>query len=199
MRDQVDWEGVGNLAESQAGFLTPRQARELGVDRDALAYHARPGGRLERSARGLYRLRFFPGSPFDHVAAAWVATGPGEAVVSHESALELYGLADVIPSDVHLTLSRARRSRRPRDGVRLHRPRTPLREEEIRQVHGLRATSVERTLLDVLQDATQPEQVDAAIIQALDRALTTPARLRAAASAWPATTRRALERRLANP
>ncbi len=198
MRDQVDWESVGALAESQAGFLTPRQARELGVDRDALAYHAHPGGRLERAARGLYRLRFFPRSAFDHVAAAWVATGPDEAVVSHESALELYELADVIPDEVHLTLARERRSRRARTGVRLHRPRTPLREDEIRQVQGLRATSVERTLLDVLQDATQPEQVDAAVVQAFERALTTPARLTAAASGWPATIRRALERHLAS-
>lgn len=198
MSDQVDWEGVGTLAEGQAGFLTTGQARELGVDRDALAYHVRPGGRLERAARGLYRLRFFPRSPFDHVAAAWIATGPEEAVVSHESALELYELADIIPDEVHLTLARERRSRRARDGVRLHRPRTPLREEEIRQVQGLRATSVERTLLDVLQDATQPEQIDAAVSQALDRALTTPARLQAAASGWPATIRHALERRLAN-
>jgi len=110
MRDQIAWEGVGTLAEGQAGFLTPRQARELGVDRDALAYHARPGGRLKRAARGLYRLWFFPRSPFDHAAAAWVATGPDEAVVSHESALELYELADVIPNEVHLTLSRERRS-----------------------------------------------------------------------------------------
>jgi predicted transcriptional regulator of viral defense system len=198
MRDQVDWEGVGTLAEGQAGFLTARQARELGVDRDALAYHVRPGGRLERAARGLYRLRFFPRSPFDHVAAAWVANGPGEAVISHESALELYELSDVIPDEVHLTLSRERRSRRARDGVRLHRPRTALRDEEVRTVHGMRVTSVERTLLDVLQDASQPEQIDAAISQALGRALTTPDRLRTAASGWPATTRRALERRLAD-
>lgn len=198
MSDQVDWEGVGTLAEGQAGFLTSRQARELGVDRDALVYHARPGGRLERTGRGLYRLRFFPGSQFDHVTAAWVATGPEEAVITHESALELYELADVIPDKVNLTLSRQRRSRRARDGVRLHRPRTPLREEEIRTVHGMRATSVERTLLDVIQDGTQPEQVDAAIDQAIDRALTTPARLRAAANGWPSTIRRALEHHLAD-
>ncbi len=185
------------LAEGQAGFLTAKQARALGIDHDTLAYHARPGGRLERVARGLYRLRFFPRSPFDHLAAAWVANGPDEAVITHESALELYELADVIPDEVHLTLSRERRGRRARDGVRLHRPRTRLREPEIRTVHGMRATSVERTLLDVLQDSTQPEQVDAAIHQALDRSLTTSTRLRAAATGWPATARRALERRLA--
>lgn len=198
VRDRINWEGVGTLAEGQAGFLTSRQARELGVDRDALAYHAGPGGRLERTGRGLYRLRFFPGSQFDHVAAAWVAAGPDETVVTHESALELYDLADVIPDEVNLTLSRERRSRRARDGVRLHRPRTPLQEDEIRTVHGMRVTSVERTLLDVIQDATQPEQVDAAIGRAIDRALTTPARLRAAASGRPATIRRALERHLAD-
>lgn len=199
MRDQDVWERVGALAEGQAGFFTAGQARELGIDRDMLAYHARPGGRLERAARGLYRLRFFPGSPFDHVAAAWVTTGPDEAVVSHESGLELYNLADVIPDHVHLTLSRERRSRRPREGVRLHRPRTPLREAEIRQVHGMRATSIERTLLDVLQDATQPEQIDTAFRAALERGLTTPKRLRTAASDRPATVHGALERRLPRP
>jgi hypothetical protein len=65
---------------------------------------SREGGRLQHVSRGLYRLRFFPGSPFEHIAAAWVVAGPDLAVISHESALELYRLADVAPSDVHITL-----------------------------------------------------------------------------------------------
>lgn len=195
--DQIDWESLGRLAEDQAGYFTTAQAAAIGAHRNTLAHHARPGGRLERAGRGLYRLRFFPSSPFEHIAAAWVAAGPDEATISHESALELYELSDIIADKVHLTLPRERRHRRPPVGVRFHFPLAPIADEERRRVHGLRATAVERTLLDVLQDrGTQPEQIDMAIEQALARGLTTPKRLRAAAEHHPATVRRSLERRL---
>jgi predicted transcriptional regulator of viral defense system len=197
MPDQIDWESLGRLAEDQAGYFTAAQATAIGAHRNTLAHHARPGGRLERSGRGLYRLRFFPGSPCEHVAAAWVAAGPAEAVVSHESALELYELSDVIADQVHLTLPRERRHRRAPVGVRFHFPHAPVADNEQRRVHGVRATTVERTLLDVLQDGgTQPEQIDMAIEQSLARGLTTPKRLRTVAERRPATVRQALERRL---
>jgi predicted transcriptional regulator of viral defense system len=114
--------------------------------------------------------------------------------VSHESALELYGLADVAPAEVHLTLPRAYRHRRAPAGVRLHWPRVPLSEEEIRRVGSVRATSPERTLVDVLESGTQPEQVELALRQALERALTSRKRLRAAADARSKTARSRLER-----
>jgi predicted transcriptional regulator of viral defense system len=197
MPARIDWESLGRLAEDQAGYFTAAQAAAIGAHRNTLAHHARRGGRLERSGRGLYRLRFFPSSPFEHIAAAWVAAGPDEATVSHKSALELYDLSDVIADQVHLTLPRERRHRRAPVGVRFHFPHAPVGDDERRRVHGLRATAVERTLLDVLQDGeTQPEQIDMAIEQSLARGLTTPRRLHAAAEHRPATVRRSLERRL---
>ena len=42
---------------------------------------------------------------------------------------------------------------------------------------GMRATSVERTLADVAEGGTQPEQVRLAIRQALERSVTTAPRL----------------------
>lgn len=194
MADHDAWELLGRIAEGQAGYVTTAQAEAVGVHRNTLRGQAREGGRLERAARGLYRLRFYPGSPFGQIAAAWVQTGPDLAVVSHESALELYGLADVVPSQVHLTLPRQYRHRRPRRGVRLHRPRTPLLDTEVRRLHGLRTTTPERTLLDVLEAGTQPEQVERALQQALQRALTTPARLRRASEGRSMTTRRQLDK-----
>lgn len=68
-----------------------------------LRHHARPGGRYERVRRGLYRLRHFPTSPHEHVVAAWIPLRDAGAVVSHESALELYELSDVIPSATDLS------------------------------------------------------------------------------------------------
>ena len=86
-----------DAAESQAGYATTKQTEQAGFHRNTLRHHARAGGRLEHAGRGLYRLRFYPSSPFDHVAAAWMLVGSEIAVVSHESALELYDLSDVIP------------------------------------------------------------------------------------------------------
>lgn len=198
MNDQDRWETLGRVAESQAGYVTTRQAEDAGFHRNALRHHAREGGRLEHAGRGLYRLRFYPSSPFDHIAAAWMSTGAEIAVVSHESALELYDLSDVIPPKVHLTLPRRYRHRKPSAGVRLHCPREPLGDEEVRRVHGLPTTSVERTILDSLEAGTQPDQIELAVRQVLARGLTTPRRLQAAAANRRARARRFIDRFLAD-
>ena len=196
MTDQDRWEVLGRVAQSQGGYVTTAQAEKAGFHRNALRHHAREGGRLEHAGRGLFRLRFYPSSPFDHVAAAWMLAGSEIAVVSHESALELYDLSDVIPSKVHLTLPRRYRHRKAPAGMRFHYPRKPLSNGEVRSVHGLPTTSLDRTILDALEAGTQPEQIEMAVHQAVDRALTTPKRLRAAAAGRAATVRGTVERLL---
>ncbi len=165
------------------------------MDRSTLRHHARPGGRYERVRRGLYRLRHFPSSQHEHVVAAWFAL-PTPAVVSHESALELYELSDVIPNAVHITLPRVKRGQRPRPGVRFHTLEHPPGPNEIRRVAGVLATSPERTIVDSLDADTQLEQIELAVRQALDRGLTTPHRLRAAAAGRPRRVRAFIERLL---
>ncbi len=192
--DQDRWEVLGRVAESQDGYVTAAQAEQVGFHRNALRHHTREGGRLERAGRGLYRLRFYPSSPFDHIAAAWMLAGSEIAVVSHESALELYDLSDVIPSKIHLTLPRRYRHRKAPVGVRFHFPREPPADSVVRQVRGLPTTSVEQTILDALEAGTQPEQIEMAVRQAVDRVLTTPRRLRAAAAGRPSTVRTTIER-----
>src|SRR5690606_17701934 len=97
----VDHDELYRLTEAQAGYFTSAQALAVGMDPSTLSYHARPGGRYVRVRRGLYRLRHFPSSPFEHVVAAWLPLRQADAVVSHASAMELYGLSDVIPEVVH--------------------------------------------------------------------------------------------------
>jgi predicted transcriptional regulator of viral defense system len=197
MDDQDRWEVLGRVAESQAGYVTTKQAEQAGFHRNALRHHAREGGRLEHAGRGLYRLRFYPSSPFDHVAAAWMLAGPEIAVISHESVLELYDLSDVIPSKVHLTLPRRYRHRKAPVGVRFHYPRELLADGDVRRVHGLPTTSLERTILDSLESGTQPEQIEMAVRQAVERALTTPRRLRDATAGRPSRIRRFVDQVLA--
>ncbi len=189
----VDHDRLYRLAESQAGYFTTRQARAAGMDRSTLAHHARPEGRYERIRRGLYRLRHYPSSPHEHIVAAWLSFAGQAAVVSHESALELYELSDVVPAAVHVTLPRERRGQRPRPGVRVHALRRPPEPSEIRQLHGVPVTSPERTVVDALEAGTQPEQLEQAVRQALDRGLATVDRLRAAAAGRPSRVRSFIE------
>ncbi|MGO9322735.1 MAG: hypothetical protein ACLQBY_18290 [Solirubrobacteraceae bacterium] len=44
--------------------------------------------------------------------AGWLALAPADGVVSHESALELLDLTDLIADEVHVTLPRAKRGLR---------------------------------------------------------------------------------------
>jgi predicted transcriptional regulator of viral defense system len=193
MSDKIDHDSLYRIAESQAGYFTAHQALESGMDRSTLLHHARPGGRYERVRRGLYRLRHFPSGPHDHVMAAWLPL-PEPAVVSHESALELYDLSDVIPRAVHITLPRSKRGQRPRSGVRFHTVEHPPGPAETRRVVGVVVTSPERSIVDSLEAGTQLEQIELAVSQALERSLTTPRRLRAAAAGRPSRVRAFIER-----
>ena len=190
----VDHDALYRTAEAQAGYFTAPQAVEAGMDRSTLRFHARPGGRYERVRRGLYRLRHFPTSPHEHVMAAWLPLRDNGAVVSHESALELQDLSDVIPGAVHLTLPRSERGTRPRAGVRLHTSEDAPRGREIRQIAGLPVSGPERSMFDALESGAQPEQIEMAIHQALDRGLTSASRLRRSARSRPERVRGFVDR-----
>jgi predicted transcriptional regulator of viral defense system len=89
--------GLHRLAYGQDGYFTARQARECGFSAQLLDHHLH-SGRYERMRRGLYRLRGYPGSSHEQVRASWLVVGADRAVVSHESALELHELSDVLPA-----------------------------------------------------------------------------------------------------
>ncbi|MGA2166126.1 MAG: hypothetical protein ABSH36_16905 [Solirubrobacteraceae bacterium] len=197
MSDAIDHDGLYRVAEAQAGYFTAQQALTTGMDRSTLRHHARPGGRYERVRRGLYRLRHFPSSPHEHIVSTWLSLHQTPAVVSHESALELYDLSDVIPTAVHISLPRTKRGQRPRPGVRFHTLRHSPAHSEIRSLDGVPVTTPERTIVDSLQAGTQPEQIELAVRQALERRLTTPRRLHAAAAERPARVRNLIEHALA--
>jgi hypothetical protein len=57
-------------------------------------------------------------------------------------------------------------------------------------------TRPEHTILDAIATGTQPEQIEMAIRQALERGLTTPQRLRTTASRSSAQARKLIERTL---
>jgi len=172
-----DARGLFALSSEQAGYFTSAQAQAQGYSPQLLGYHA-DHGRFERVRRGLYRLRDYPSSPREEVMGAWLAVGKESAVVSHESALEVLGLSDVVPTTIHVLVPRARRWAHALPGVTVHTTANDLAPNDIVTRQGMRITTPLRTILDVADSGTAPEQVIMAVRQAQARGLIISARLR---------------------
>ena len=180
------------IAEPQAGYFTTAQAAAAGVDRKRLARYA-VAGRLERIRRSIYRLVPFPRSPHEDLFVAWLETGP-DSVISHDSALALFELSDVLPAAIHVTVPPTASRRHP--GLRLHT--NQISPQEITRYDALPVTTVARTIADVTLNGLADELVEQAVQEAVRNGLATPALLIAAAEPrGPRVTRiirRALER-----
>jgi predicted transcriptional regulator of viral defense system len=175
-----DHEALFAVASAQAGCFTAAQAGAYGFSSALLGHHVR-SGRFLRLTRGLYRFRDYPAQPGDEIVAAWLRQAP-DAVVSHESALEVFGLADTIADRVHLTVSRSRRRLVAQDGVAIHTTTHPLAPGDVLTRRGMRVTAPARTIADIAASGLAPDQVAAAVRAALARDMTTPALLREAAN-----------------
>lgn len=161
------------IASEQRGYFTSRQAHEAGFSTELIKHHVKRGN-FSRIRRGLYRLHPYPTAPDDHVVEAWLKAGP-KAVVSHESALAVHGLSDVVPSKVHVTVPRSHRmvvSRVPR-GINVHTTEKPFTNDQIVKRGPLRVTTPARSIIDSAEAGTAPEQIILAIRQSLQEGMTT--------------------------
>jgi predicted transcriptional regulator of viral defense system len=170
-----------DVASGQGGYFTTAQADECGIGRALLAYHVK-SGRFIRIKRGLYRFRDYPPSSREHVLAAWLALGKSNAVVSHESALDMLDLGDIIPDAVHLTVSRSRRNLSSLPGVRIHTASRPIRPVDKTVRNGISITSATRSILDAAAAGMAPDQIELAVRQAVERGMSTDSQLRADAA-----------------
>lgn len=105
-RDEL-WE----TATAQHGFVTARQVAGVGVSKQALQMLVHRGT-LERSGHGVYRFPQYPVGEYDQLMLAVLWTRVPEAVLSHETALDAYGISDVNPNRIHVTVGKDRRLRR---------------------------------------------------------------------------------------
>jgi predicted transcriptional regulator of viral defense system len=182
-RHALDHGRLFEVASEQGGYFTAAQAGACGISQPLLSHHSAAGGRFIRVRRGLYRIREYPSSPREDVIAAWLAAGRDVAVVSHESALDMLDLSDVVPDAVHLTVPRAMRYRRRAAGTRIHTTTRPVHPGEVVVRDGIRVTSAERSIVDAAQAGTAPDQILTAVAQAVERGMTTGSRVLEAARA----------------
>lgn len=164
-----EWGRLYETAGAQDGHFTTQQAVDAGYSSQLLLKHIR-GGRVARVRRGIYRLVHFPAGEHEELAVVWLWS-ERSGVFSHQTALALHGLSDVLPGQLHLTLPAGWRHRRFRvpSGVVLHHAVVPINE---RAWFGpVPVTSPSRTLSDCASAFVSPELLRQAAQQALRRGL----------------------------
>lgn len=162
------------IAQSQQGFFTTKQAIRAGFQETTHSYHVQARNWI-REHRGIYRLADFP-TPERPDLMLWFLWSQNrqevpEGTYSHETALSLHELSDVMPSKLHMTVPRDfRRSSDIPKVLILHRAQ--LKTREVQEMHGVRVTRPLRTIVDLLQSGhTDPSQLKQAVDQALRRGL----------------------------
>lgn len=146
------------IAEGQQSFFTTKQAKAAGFAENTHPYHVQAGNWI-REHRGIYRLASFPrGEHPDLMLWSLWSRNRGEAaqgVYSHQTALSLHDLSDVMPAKLHMTVPRSfrRNSEIPRVLV-LHF--ADLSQSNIGVAHGAGVTRPMRTILDLLAGGEVP-------------------------------------------
>lgn len=168
------------LLDVQCGIVDRRQALRLGFTASRIE-HMLTVGKWRRVHDGVYAT--FTG-PVSRDAQLWAAVrraGDG-AMLSHQTAAEVQGLADKAASgDIHLTVASRRRpvQREAIRGIIVHRS-----DRSLPEFSGgswkLPRTRVEDTVLDLVESAATFEQGYSWIARAVSRDLVTVAMLRAA-------------------
>jgi predicted transcriptional regulator of viral defense system len=156
------------LAEENDGLVTAQQAREAGFTDSVLARLAQRE-RIERTARGVFRIPHFPPGRFSRYreAVLWARAnrGPHDVALSRATALVVYGISDANPSAIHLAVPKSARLRRQKPkGVIVHREDLPPDDVSVQE--GIPVTTISRTVADLLRSGERIDLVRQAISDA---------------------------------
>lgn len=141
------------IADRQQGYFTNAQAELCGFSRTNFHRYI-SNGEWIKEYRGIYRLARYPitNRPELVLWNLWSRNKSGivQGVWSHETALDIYELSDVMPAKMHMTVPKKFRKRAAMPKVLvLHFEDLP--KEDIRFQQGYMVTSPLRTLIDIVE------------------------------------------------
>ena len=167
-----------NLARDQQGIVQRSQAIAAGLSPGTIRRRVRSGD-WQQLGRGVYAT--FTGQS-NREAKLWktvLRAGPG-AVLSHQTAAEVHGFADTPSPQIHISIpaSRATDRRHKLPGVVIHRRRSLV--PDLQPPWQLPRTTVEDTVLDLINAAKTFDDAYGWISRALGKRLTATVLLRKA-------------------
>ena len=154
------------VAKYQKGYVASYQVE---VSNQLLRHHEQ-AGRIERVLRGVYRLTQYPTEEDEQLLIAYLWSKE-QGTISHESALAIHDLSDVLPKKVHLTLpeEQSRVRRKMPEWLELHF--ADISEDEKQWYDVVPVTQPVRTLVDVAADRLEPELLRQAVEDAKKKRL----------------------------
>jgi predicted transcriptional regulator of viral defense system len=162
-------------AQEQHGYVSPADARELGVNPTYLRVLALRGV-LEHPARGVFRfpMTVVPPGRMDEYAAAVMWPQEITGVLTHDTTLDLYEICDINPDRIHITVPKRYRIKREVPGLYvIHHADLP--EEDLTRHEGLAITTVRRTIADCIEAGVRSGLIGQAIDTAHRQAMLTTA------------------------
>lgn len=150
---------LAEITAYQWGMVTSAQASMQGITRLDMSRFAE-AGHLKRLAHGVYMDSGTPGDQFDDLRAAWLSTEPkimGETrikdrengvVVAGPSAARLHGIGDLWADRHEFVTPRRRQSQRAEIRYR----QRSLDAQDVALVEGLPAMTMERTIVDLVEE-----------------------------------------------
>ena len=164
------------VADAQQGYFTAAQARTCGYPTSNHVYHVKTGS-WKRVHRGIYRLVRYPQSDDEHYVlwSLWSRNRKGEqqGVYSHQTALSLFDLSDLMPAKLHMTVPPSFRRNAPiPDVLILHKGHVSPSEFEDRR--GYRVARPLKAISDLLEDGSvSMDHLRQALHQGLERGMIT--------------------------
>ncbi|NGX45524.1 MAG: hypothetical protein K940chlam2_00679 [Chlamydiae bacterium] len=175
------------ISKQQQGIFTAEQAKSAGYRDSNFAKYIQSGA-WERIQRGIYCLTKFPtyNRPELVVWTLWSLNTrePGMGVWTHETALEIFDLSDVNPTQMHMTVPFGfRRTKKP-DFIHLHFG--TLSKLEIQKIDGYYVTTPIRTLVDIFREESfDPSLLHQCVNEAISKGLITKIELARAKQHYP--------------
>jgi very-short-patch-repair endonuclease len=164
------------LARRQHWVVTRRQLLDLGFTRDEIGNRIRDG-RLHPVHAGVYAVGRPTLTREGYFIAAVLACGL-DAVLSHDSAAELWEIRPRHRGPIHVSVPLARTPRRP--GIKVHR----RVNTDATKCEGIPVTSPIDTIVDLATRLSEA-QLERAVNEAANRDLTDPEALREALHTMP--------------
>lgn len=142
------------IASQQQGYFTTGQSLEAGYQDAVHPYHVKNGNWI-REWRGIYRLSRYPLTENGQYAlwSLWSRNRQNipQGVYSHQTALSMFDLSDIMPQKLHMTvpIGFRRHSEIPKVLI-LHRNK--ITPEEIEEREGFSVTRPVRAIIDLIID-----------------------------------------------
>ena len=178
MNDKTD--KLFSVAERQQGYFTAGQAVACGYPTSSHVYHVK-AGTWQREYRGIYRLTRFPVTEHAQYVlwSLWSRNRQGvpQGVYSHQTALALFDLSDLMPPRLHMTVPPSFRRNAPiPDILILHRGR--IRPDEIDDWQGFRvARPIQAVTALLAESSVSMDHLRQALRDGLKRGLITRAEI----------------------